>query len=427
MPRLHPNTSFHIYCEKVRKECKHWTESDKEIAEQIIDCFIQCLSCTILINFKNELEQSNKECVQVMKAARENYEFFAHMSHELRTPFHGVISSLQILQSGETRLATSERQEIISNALECGSVMLRTLDDILTIAKNKHNVELVQAAFPVSKVFSTTRQTMIRMAEVKSIVLQTEIIESKISIDVNELKSKITDEDERALLTEEMVVNDESFMKFVVLGDQTRIGQICNNLTNNAIKFTPAGGKVTMKSTLVSSIEDVYRIWANHKNEYKDSYVYKEHLVNDMDRNSVFFVYIVKDTGCGMTNEDLPSIFEAYKQVSSGVTKTYQGTGLGLHIVRLHMDSMKGMIGVASASRQGTMFLFAIPMPLVDIKSTSIPSPTPVSSKNVGRDLSSLKVLNEANAVVLSESAKTDSEKESEPLPIFLVVSYIYY
>ena len=440
IPRLHPNSSFRIYCEKARKECKHWTESDKEIAEQIVDCFIQCLNSEVLSMCKSELEQSNKECVQIMKAAKENYEFFAHMSHELRTPFHGVISSLQVLQSGDESLDKVERREIIMSALDCGKVMLRTLDDILTIAKNKHNVEVAKLPFPIFKVFSSTRQTMIRMAEVKSIVLQTEIIESKISIDVNELKSKITDDDERALLTEEMVVNDESFMKFVVLGDQTRIGQICNNLTNNAIKFTPAGGKVTMKSTLVSSIDDVYRIWTSHKNEYKDSYVYNDHFVKEVDINTLFFVYIVKDTGCGMTNEDLPSIFEAYKQVSSGVTKTYQGTGLGLHIVRLHMDSMKGMIGVASASHQGTMFLFAIPMQLVDLSSYNSNATTPhLSSKVIHHDMNALRnnkngidleieLLNNDNSTKtenMTECTDTDNETLSDDLalPIFLLVS----
>ena len=380
IPRLHPTSSFRIYYEKARKESKFWTQSDKEVAEQIIDCFIQCLNSEILSTFKTELEQSNAECVQVMKSAKENYEFFAHMSHELRTPFHGVISSLQVLHSGEESLAKLERREIIESALECGKVMLRTLDDILTIAKNKNNVELAHFPFFMSTVFTSTRQTMIRMAEVKSIDLQSEVIESKLVLDINDLKTKVTDETElTALMTNDsnvIVVDKESFPKLVVLGDQTRIGQICNNLTNNAIKFTPSGGIVTMKSAVVSSIRDVNEIWQSHKSEYRDSYIYNDHLIEEVDPNTVFFVYIVKDTGCGMTNDDLPSIFEAYKQVSSGVTKTYQGTGLGLHIVRLHIDSMKGMIAVSSASHTGTMFLFAIPLSLVDIQSGNSSTPT---------------------------------------------------
>ena len=332
IPRLHPNSSFRIYYEKARKESKYWTQADGEVAEQIIDCFIQCLNSEVLSTFKSELEQSNAECVQVMKSAKENYEFFAHMSHELRTPFHGVISSLQVLHSGEENLSKLERKEIIESALECGKVMLRTLDDILTIAKNKHNVELAHFPFFMSAVFTSTRQTMIRMAEVKSIELQSEVIESKLVLDINDLKTKMTDETELATLVthdnEVIMADKETFSKFVVLGDQTRIGQICNNLTNNAIKFTPSGGNVTMKSAVVSSIDGVNKIWESHKNEYRDSYVYRDHLIKDVDCNTVFFVYIVKDTGCGMTNEDLPSIFEAYKQVSSGVTKTYQGKGL---------------------------------------------------------------------------------------------------
>ena len=160
--------------------------------------------------------------------------------------------------------------------------MLKTLDDILTIAKNKNNIELVQLPFPMAKVFSTTRQTMIRMAEVKSIDLQSETINTKLDIDIHLLKSKLSKE-----FSQEILVNDEHYEKFIVLGDQSRIGQICNNLTNNAIKFTPSGGKVTMKSTLVSSIENVTKIWDNLRSQYDGCYVYNEHLITENDKNKV--------------------------------------------------------------------------------------------------------------------------------------------
>ena len=236
-----------------------------------------------------------------------------------------------------------------------------------------------------------------------------------------------------------------------MLTDETRIGQITNNLTNNALKFTPAGGTVTLRANLVNKATAV-DMWkkictrfAAHHIQSKSAAVpvepekvEKEHLKplieqeeegidevqvappiprvatpplvsksyassrgisatrttavttvvssseeGDCDNSplgkvaqsfgvvaetSLWYVYQVEDTGCGVTGQDMTVMFDAYKQVSSGVTKTYQGTGLGLHICNCHVALLKGVLSVASTPGQGTLFFCAIPVTLHQTK-----------------------------------------------------------
>ena len=158
-------------------------------------------------------------------------------------------------------------------------------------------------------------------------------------------------------------LSEAEFKCLTLIGDETRIGQISNNLTNNAIKFTPFEGTVAVTASILSSTNDVAQLWEKESSQFESKFVYDTKLSTaTSSTNVVYFTFSVRDTGCGIPSSDLSSIFDAYKQVSSGVTKTYQGTGLGLHIVKLHIDSMNGMIAVASQPKRGTMFFFAVPL-----------------------------------------------------------------
>lgn len=365
--RLQPRSSFLLYIEQGKKESRQWQTVDMELAQYAIDRITQYLHTELLTSFRLSLDQSNTECLEAIQSAKDNYEFFAHMSHELRTPFHGVISSLQILNSSGNSVGTQERKEIIESALECGKTMLRTLDDILTIAKSKNAADVVSAPFSIAKVVHGTKQIMKPIAEHKLIKFESRI--GKLSVN-------------KKILTE------IEFKTLSLVGDEIRLGQLANNLTNNAIKFTPAEGSVRTTVHLLSSHGDVKQLWEMERSRYDHS-----HLVsgydgrpsptipvnpsqvisnvtnlhpNHSDVFNVWFVFEVEDTGCGVKGDDLSAMFEAYKQLSSGVTKTFQGTGLGLHICKLHVDALNGEIGVASTDGKGTLFLFAIPMQLFD-------------------------------------------------------------
>ena len=119
--------------------------------------------------------------------------------------------------------------------------------------------------------------------------------------------------------------------QMVLEGDPYRLSQILNNLLSNALKFTP-NGEITIKSSVI---------------ELKD--------------NKALVEFIVSDTGVGINEEKIKSIFEPFVQASTDTARKYGGTGLGLSICKNLVEMQGGTIEVQSVSGQGTNFKFAIP------------------------------------------------------------------
>lgn len=113
-------------------------------------------------------------------------------------------------------------------------------------------------------------------------------------------------------------------------GDIGRIRQIINNLTGNAVKFTESG-KVVLSVSLKSEDE-------SHVNLY----------------------FTVEDTGTGIKEDQVETLFEAFTQADSSITKEYGGTGLGLSISKMLVEKMQGEIGVESIEMIGSTFWFTL-------------------------------------------------------------------
>lgn len=116
----------------------------------------------------------------------------------------------------------------------------------------------------------------------------------------------------------------------VIQADKNKVKQIIMNLLSNAVKFTPAGGSIHLK---VSYLDDEEKL-----------------LVS------------VKDTGKGLSKDDLAFIFDKFFQVDSGTTKEYGGTGLGLAITKHLIELHGGTIGVESTLGKGSTFYFTLPI-----------------------------------------------------------------
>jgi signal transduction histidine kinase/CheY-like chemotaxis protein len=347
--RLTPRTSFELYIESSKEESRQWKALDLEMASLFFDRTMQYLHDQMIQSFLVSLDQSNSEYAQAVEVAQERYEFFAHMSHELRTPFHGIVSSLQILKSNA--VDKDERKDIVESALDCGNTMLQTLDDIIAVARSRTCAEIVSDPVLISKLVRTTKRMMGPIAENKHVAFTAETgILSEGEVDTHPLAGA-------------------SWDSLIVMTDITRVGQVTNNLTSNAIKFTPPGGRVTIRG-FVGTMGDMIKSWESNAAKYEHKFIPTLNDSQDMHmmsshRSDPWYIFHVEDTGCGVTGEDVKKMFDAYKQVTSGKTGAYQGTGLGLHICRSHASLMNGVLAVASSRGSGTLFFFAIPVALM--------------------------------------------------------------
>lgn len=124
-------------------------------------------------------------------------------------------------------------------------------------------------------------------------------------------------------LTAEVSADGPAWMR----ADSHRIGQVLGNLLSNALKFTESG-EVVVQAEVTREGADVRTTWR------------------------------VRDTGCGMTEESMSRIFEAFKQAEAATTRQYGGTGLGLSIVKGIVERMGGKIWVESKVGEGSTFVF---------------------------------------------------------------------
>ncbi|MES2666670.1 MAG: PAS domain S-box protein [Pseudomonadota bacterium] len=156
-------------------------------------------------------------------------------------------------------------------------------------------------------------------------------------------------------------------------GDPFRIQQILNNLLSNAIKFTERGSVVLSMSV----------------------------------RNETLLSIEVRDTGIGMTPEQVARIFDNFEQAETGTTRRFGGTGLGMTIVRSLVDLMKGEINVTSTPGSGTTVRLGLPLEVApDLPAPDLPAPDAVAM----RSLAGVRLLiaddSQTNRLVLCEMLK---------------------
>lgn len=311
-------------------------------------------------------------------ANRMKDEFLAVLSHELRTPLTSMLGWSKILRAKKLdEKATSRALEAIErNAIS----QMQLIEDILDVSRIiRGQLRLNVSAVNLLTVMEAALEAVRPLAETKDIKLNT-FLDTSIGS---------------------------------VYGDPARLQQIVWNLLTNAIKFTPKGGRVEVRLSRYFgfSISDFVlgadgeNLDSSNKNESNNLKSVLESsdgleptfILSKKSQNSKsqYAQIQVIDTGIGISSEFLPKVFERFRQADSTTTRSHNGLGLGLAIVRHLVELHKGTIFAQSlGSGQGATFTVRLPL-LQDNRGgrTSREATGETSSSVPSTPLAGLKVL----------------------------------
>ncbi|MCH4875863.1 PAS domain S-box protein [Pseudomonas sp. TMW22090] len=266
--------------------------------------------------FERTLEEKN---VELEHASLMKSEFLATMSHELRTPLNAVIGFSEALKDGMVGDMTDTQREYISDIFSSGQHLLSLINDILDLSK-------VEAGMMALELESVELQGLLSNSLL--------IVREKAALQRIQLKLE-TDAD---LGTFEL--------------DLRKTKQIVYNLLANAVKFSAAGGVVTLavKQVAREQVGIIEGDWPVHGFEVPSS----EH--------EQFLQLSVSDTGIGIAQADMDKLFKAFSQIDSSLARKFEGTGLGLAMVKQLTELQGGSVAVASREGAGARFVAWLPI-----------------------------------------------------------------
>lgn len=248
------------------------------------------------------LEEQNR---RLQEASRMKSEFLANMSHELRSPLNGIIGFTELLHDGKLGATSLETKDYLARILNSSHHLLQLINGVLDLSKIEAGcLHLIPEPVELSGLIGEVVSAQSALAAQKKIHVSTEL--------------------------------DPQAGRAVT--DASRFKQILYNYLSNALKFTGAGGRVTVR--LQKENADEFRLE-------------------------------VSDTGIGIAPQDIPRLFSEFQQLDSSASKRYQGTGLGLALTKRIVEAQGGRVGVRSAVGEGSTFFAVLP------QACRLPSPTP--------------------------------------------------
>ena len=230
--------------------------------------------------------------------------FLANMSHEIRTPLNSIIGFSNILCESNLAFKDKEQAKIISKSAKS---LLLLINDVLDISKIESGKLVLE-----EKSFSLLNLTedVVELFSISSIEKNLKFL---YTVDPN--------------------------LPSLIQGDSTRLKQVLSNLLSNAIKFTPQKGIISLDLRILKFDE------VNKRIKIK---------------------FTIKDSGIGMTKDQLALIFKPFSQADTGITRKFGGTGLGLAISGDIIKAMNSRIEVSSQYGKGSEFSFDLDFNIIE-------------------------------------------------------------
>ncbi|MGQ9926346.1 MAG: ATP-binding protein [Chloroflexaceae bacterium] len=251
-----------------------------------------------------------RDITRETEADRMKTEFIGTMSHELRTPMTAIKGFTQLLLMGNLGALTPTQREFVTTIYNNTERMINLINDVLDLTKiESGNVELEWRSLHLAEVLSGV---------------------------IAELKDQIAERGHQLTLSLPPGLP-------LVRGDAHRLHQIVYNLLINAVKYTPRGGQIW--------VEACEPVTADLPDEVRNQIV--------LDRR--YLQVNIRDTGVGISAEDLPRIFDRFYRTENPLKIEAGGTGLGLSLVRPLVHLLGGRMWVRSTPGSGSTFAFVVP------------------------------------------------------------------
>ena len=269
----------------------------------------------------NRTKELDKALILAKQAAEAKSQFVATISHEIRTPLNAIM--------GLTHLAVNstvdpKQEDYLQKIDRSADTLLTLINEILDFSKiEAGKLKLENVNFDLELVINSV------------IVLNSQLAREK---------------------NLEFVINVSPDIPRMLIGDSLRISQVITNLCNNAIKFTNTG-------EVVISLE----------------------VEEEISKEELYIQVSVRDTGIGISDDQVPFLFDKFNQADSSITRKYGGTGLGLSISKLLIEMMGGQIWMDSNIGEGTKFAF-------DFK-VGVQKDQPVLEKEIPNELREFDIL----------------------------------
>jgi len=275
--------------------------------------------------------------VELENASRMKSEFLANMSHELRTPLNAVIGFSEVLRDGMLGDLTDQQRGFISDIFISGKHLLSLINDILDLSKvEAGKMTLDLEPVQIAPLFLNSLSIIREKAAARSISVR---LEGADALDV-------------------------------IQADARKVKQIVYNLLSNAVKFAVEGGEVTLNASRVPRAE----VGALSSSRPGRTFPLADSKFEDFLRISV------TDTGIGISQEGLERLFKPFSQVDSGLARKFEGTGLGLAMVKLLAELHCGAVAVESSVGDGSSFTVWLPFrPLEEAAPATSRAPIPAS------------------------------------------------